>query len=54
MKRTNGNRALLRAVALGQILLLVVAGCKSTSDKGSKAVVVKPGPGGQGWRRHGH
>ena len=40
MKRTNGNRALLRAVALGQILLLVVAGCKSTSDKGSKAVVV--------------
>ena len=40
MKRTNGNRALLRAVALGQILLLVVAGCKSTSDKGTKAQVV--------------
>ncbi len=39
MKRTKGNRALLRTVALGQILLLVVAGCKSSSDKGNKAVV---------------
>jgi MYXO-CTERM domain-containing protein len=40
MKRTDGNRALLRAVALGQVLLLVVAGCKSSSDIGSRAVVV--------------
>jgi hypothetical protein len=40
MKRTNRNQAPLRAVALGQILLLVVAGCKSTSDKGTKAQVV--------------
>jgi MYXO-CTERM domain-containing protein len=38
MKR--GNRALLRAVALGQILLLVMAGCKSSSDNASRAVVV--------------
>ncbi|HJX65823.1 MAG TPA: hypothetical protein VJ860_17930 [Polyangia bacterium] len=40
MKRTNRNQAPLRAVALGQILLLVVAGCRSSSDKGTKAVVV--------------
>jgi len=40
MRRTNANRALLRTVALGQILLLVVAGCKSTSDIGTKAQVV--------------
>jgi hypothetical protein len=40
MRRTNANRSLLRTIALGQILLLVVAGCKSTSDNGSKAVVV--------------
>jgi len=35
-----GNRALLRAIAVGQVLLLVVAGCKSSSDKLTKAVVV--------------
>jgi MYXO-CTERM domain-containing protein len=38
MKR--GNRALLRIVAVGQVLLLVVAGCKSSSDKVTHAVVV--------------
>ena len=38
MKR--GNRALLRVVAVGQVLLLVVAGCRSSSEKVTQAVVV--------------
>jgi hypothetical protein len=33
MKRLNGKRGLLRAAALGQVLLLVVAGCKSPGEK---------------------
>jgi hypothetical protein len=33
MKRMNGKRGVLRAAALGQVLLLVVAGCKSPGEK---------------------
>jgi|GEM_PF-2924939 len=41
MKCTNGKPGLQRAVALGSVLLLVVAGCKSPSGKGGSAVAVK-------------
>jgi hypothetical protein len=33
MKRLNGKSGLLRAAAVGQVLLLVVAGCKSPGEK---------------------
>src|ERR1700690_2684810 len=41
MKRMNGRSASLRAVALGSVLLLVVAGCKSPSGKGVNGGVVR-------------
>ena len=41
MKRMNGRSASLQALALGQVLLLVVAGCKSPSGKGVNGEVVR-------------
>jgi hypothetical protein len=41
MKRLNGKRGLLRAAALGQVLLLVVAGCKSPGEKGVSEEAVR-------------
>jgi hypothetical protein len=41
MKRLNGKRGLLRAAALGQVLLLVVAGCKSPGGKGVSEEAVR-------------
>ena len=38
MKRMNRKRGLLRAAALGQVLLLVVAGCKTPGEKSEEAV----------------
>lgn len=41
MKRMYRNRGLLRAVALGSVLLLVVAGCKSSTRKGANGEVAE-------------
>jgi hypothetical protein len=40
MKYFDGKRGLLRAVALAQVLLLAVTGCKSSVDSGVKPVAV--------------
>ncbi len=40
MKYASGKRGLLQAVALGQVLLLAAAGCKSSVNNGANDVVV--------------